>query len=88
MQKITINPELSTRTIGADLFIFDRKNNLIHSFNETGAFLWELLKTGKTGIEMIDALLEEFDVDRASAENDVAEFTALVFERKLVTTEC
>ena len=48
------------------------------TLNETGAFIWETLQEDKTEADAVDAMLREFDIDRASAEQDVAEFCALL----------
>jgi len=49
-------------------------NGLI-TLSETGAFLWKLLQDGKENRDdLVKALLEEYDVDRATAEADVTDF--------------
>ena len=54
------------------------------NLNETGAFLWKLLEKSSTESEMVDALLNEYDVDRDTAEKDVKAFTDKLMEAKLV----
>lgn len=54
------------------------------NLNETGAFLWKLLEKSSTKSEMVDALLNEYDVDRDTAEKDVKAFTDKLMEAKLV----
>ena len=56
----------------------------IVNLNETGAFLWKLLEKSSTESEMVDALLNEYDVDRDTAEKDVKAFTDKLMEAKLV----
>ena len=46
--------------------------------NETGAFIWEVLQEDKDEAAVVDALLGEFETDRATAEKDVAAFCALL----------
>ena len=46
-------------------------NGLIRS-NATAAFIVESLKTDTTQAEVVDKLLAKYDVDRATAEKDVA----------------
>lgn len=45
--------------------------NGIINLNETGAFLFELLQKGAERDELVDKMLEEYDVDPAKAENDI-----------------
>ena len=46
--------------------------------NETGAFIWETLQKDCTQEQVVDAMTQEFDIDRATAEKDAAEFCALL----------
>ena len=41
------------------------------TLNETGAFLWRLLEEGKSRKELLEALLEEYDVTPERAEKDL-----------------
>ena len=52
--------------------------------NETGAFLWELLKTDKTVEELLKEMLKEYDVDEETARVDVLEFTKILNENKVL----
>ncbi len=54
------------------------------SLNETGAFLWEALKTDKSQQQLTEALLGEYDVDEETASCDVAEFVKLLDEKNLL----
>ena len=49
-------------------------NNGLFSLTETAARIWELLPTADGESALVDALLEEYEVDRATLEADVAEF--------------
>ncbi len=44
------------------------------TLNEVGAFLWEKLQNDVTEEGLVEALLNEYDVDRATAEADVKEY--------------
>lgn len=49
------------------------------TLNETGALLWEKLAAGCDGKkELVDVLLEEYDVSEALASKDVDNFVAKV----------
>lgn len=49
------------------------------SLNESGAFLWEQLKTDTDETALVQALLKEFDgVDETTAKADVSEFLAML----------
>lgn len=42
--------------------------------NEQGAFLWQKLCSGISQEALVDAVLEEYDTDRETAQADVEEF--------------
>ena len=55
--------------VGGDLDL-----NMMITLNDTGAFLWEKLQAGTTEANLVIALLEEYDVDEATAKNAVSGF--------------
>lgn len=55
--------------------------------NETGAFLWEALKTPKTEEELVDALLAEYEVEREQAAEAVKRFVDMLREEELLESE-
>lgn len=48
--------------------------NMMITLNETGAFLWERLQSETTEDALVAALLEEYDVDEATARECVQNF--------------
>lgn len=48
--------------------------NMMITLNDTGAFLWERLQNEIDEVALAAALLEEYDVDEATAKNSVAAF--------------
>lgn len=48
--------------------------NMMITLNGTGAFLWEKLQNDTTEKDLTAALLEEYDVDEATAAQHVAAF--------------
>lgn len=52
--------------------------------NDVGATLWEGLKTDTTEDALVARLLEEFDIDSATAKQDVSEFIASIRKLELL----
>ena len=53
--------------------------------NGTGAFLWNLLaERDITEEELVEALLAEYDVDRATAQNDVHRIVTVLAENNIL----
>lgn len=48
--------------------------NGMQTLNETGSFLWNFLQTDVTKDELLTKLLSEYDVDEATAKNDIDAF--------------
>ena len=48
--------------------------NLMITLNETGKFLWTLLENDRTEQQLVQALLNEYDVDEQVATHAVADF--------------
>jgi len=48
--------------------------NMMITLNETGAFLWEKLQEETSEAALVDALLAEYDVDKATAQRSVRVF--------------
>ena len=58
--------------------------NGVIKLNETSAFLWNKLVKGATEDELVDALLEEYDVEKEVAVKGVQSFINRLVEAKLV----
>ncbi len=61
---------------GENILMFlnpDLKNKII-TLNETGVFLFNLISEGKGKEEILDAFLNEYDVDEATANADITKF--------------
>lgn len=54
------------------------------TLNETGCFLWEKLSAGATEDELVAALLDEYDVEKAVAEKDVRAFLDTLYNNDLI----
>ena len=52
----------------------DLNFNGMITLNEAAKVLWGVLEKETTAEELVDAILAEFDVDRATAQNDVDAF--------------
>lgn len=57
--------------------------NNIMTLSESGAILWRLLEKGAEEDELVSALLSEYDVDEATARNDVRSFINSVSSKQL-----
>ena len=58
--------------------------NGIITLNETGAFLWEKLQAETTVEELVEAMVEEYEVDKETAKTDVEEFIELLRAKSIL----
>lgn len=68
-----------TRKTGNEYVLVPIANNIadmnsVYTLNETGAFIWEHLDGKKNLREIVDSLIEEYDIDYDSASKDMSEF--------------
>ena len=68
-----------TRTVAGNNVVVavgeqSRNFNGIIKLNESGLFLWKKLSAGIEKNVLLDAFLEEYDVDRVTAESDIDAF--------------
>jgi hypothetical protein len=59
-------------------------NGLI-TVNEQGAFLWQQLQTECSQEDLVNAVLEEYEIDCDTAQADVAEFVTVLRQRGMLT---
>ena len=52
--------------------------------NDTGTFLFKLLQAERTLEELVQAVLDEYDTDAATARSDVTEYLALLRQHGLL----
>ena len=74
-----IVPGFLVRTVAGETIVVPtreaaRRLSGLAALNETGLFLFELLRQEQTEESLIEAMTAEFDVDRQTAARDVAQF--------------
>lgn len=73
------SPKIVTRKTGNEYILVPVADNIadmdsVYTLNETGAFIWEHIDGKRNVREIIDSLVEEYDVDPDSASRDMADF--------------
>ena len=58
--------------------------NSVITLNGTGKFLWEKLSSDTQETDLVEALLFEYDIDRETAERDVAAFIEKLKENDIL----
>jgi hypothetical protein len=74
-------PGLAERIIDGEALIVNAEGGEILVLNEVGAFVWTLLDGRNDVGTIVGRVLEEFDVDPATARNDVEAFLESLSQR-------
>lgn len=83
----SINSEISSKEIGGELFIYNRRNSTISSFNGAGALIWNLMSSGLPLEEICSQLTKEYDVSPTQAFADIYLFVNSLSTNNLVTIQ-
>ena len=81
--------EFVERTIAGEHFLVPvgeaaKAYNGLFALNELGAFLWEKIPQAENEAQLVDMVLDEYDVDRATAAKDVREFMEKLIDMGVV----
>jgi Coenzyme PQQ synthesis protein D (PqqD) len=79
--------DLDWREVEGELVALDLRESRYLAINRTGRVLWSALAEGATQDELIERLVESFDIERARAAADVEAFTAELESRDLLVRE-
>ena len=79
--------DLDWREVEGELVALDLRESRYLAINRTGRVLWSALAEGATQDELIERLVESFDIERARAVADVEAFTAELESRDLLVRE-
>lgn len=76
---LTHSPSIVTRKTGNEYVLVPVTNNIadmnsVYTLNETGAFIWEQINGIRSVKEIIEAVINEYDVDKKTAATDVFSF--------------
>ena len=80
------SPSSAFRVIDRQVVIVIPTTQTMHTLNEVGTFLWQRCE-GRTVEELVADVVDEFEVDEATARADVDRFLGELVERKMVTVE-
>lgn len=70
--------------LAGELAILDSKSGVYYGLDSVGARIWSLLGEGKNVAEIRDVLLEEYDVDGAQLQTDIAHLFEDLFAKCLI----
>jgi Coenzyme PQQ synthesis protein D (PqqD) len=78
--------DLSYRTIDGQTVILDREGGWLHQLNPTASFIWDCCDGTSKISEIIDRLVDAYEVDSITARKDVGQVLAQLRSSKLLET--
>ena len=76
---VALKEQVST-PLNQETVLLNLKSGKYYSLNRVGGLIWELLQTPQTLSQIVDALLDRFDVDRARCESDARDVIASLID--------
>lgn len=77
-------PTAVSADLEGEAVVLDTAAGEYYGFNEVGSFIWRLLQEPMTFAELIDALLDEYGVDRDRCEAEVRDLLGRMMEKNLL----
>lgn len=81
---ISVAPGLASADLGGEAVVLDPKAGQYFGLNEVAARIFELVQKPKTFVDVEEALLREYDVDREQLRRDIGAFVDALVARGLV----
>jgi coenzyme PQQ synthesis protein D (PqqD) len=81
---IKLRDDVMWREVDGEIVVLDKRTWQYIGINQTGATLWTTVVGGASRDQLVDRLLDEFEVDRETAEQDVASFLETLRELQLL----
>ncbi len=78
---------VAVRAVGSDLVLLDLEAGTHFVINQVGASIWALLRDAVEHSALVDSIINEYEVGRETAEEDVRAFTNSLVEAGLATRE-
>jgi len=70
----TQGSKTASRIVEGEAVIFTPEDSMIHSLNEVGTRIWELLEQEKTIEDIVKVICQEYEVEEKEAEQDITKF--------------
>lgn len=79
-----INPEISVKKIADELFMYDRQQSLIHSFNECGALILESIQKQLDIDQICLEITSQYEIDVKEAREDLLQFIETLVQQNII----
>jgi hypothetical protein len=85
MKKYKLNLGFITQKIDDQYTIFSGEDSILHSLNDTAAYIFQGIKLGWNESKIIDGLVLKFNATPNQAKQDLVEFTELLLKKNIIS---
>lgn len=85
--KLLLNQELLQSEIDGETIMMSIDNGKYYGLNTVASRIWEILKTEPLLSELVNKLIEEYEIEPTKCENETKEFLNNLIENKLIKIE-
>lgn len=82
--KIVVSKDVVSCDLGGETAMLDMKEGIYYGLNPMGTTIWELIQKPITIQEIIDKILDEYEVDEETCYTDLMELLDQMVENGLV----
>lgn len=82
--KVNIPAQVMARQVGDETVILDLASGTYFGLDPIGARIWQLMGDGKSLSEILDIMLDEYDVTREAMEHDLIKLAEELLTQKLI----
>ncbi len=87
MKIISISSDVLGQELDGETVLLDLASESYFGLDAVGTRVWQLLQSGAGHAELIDTLLNEYEVERATLEKDITDLLQRLAEAGLITVE-
>ena len=86
-QKVTFAETVFAQEVDGEMVLLDMESENYFGLDEVGTAIWQAMQEKDTLKEVLDVLLEQYEVEEEMLENDLSDFLGKLVESGLVKVE-
>lgn len=79
-----LRKEVIINKLGNAYVAYDNSNQQMHELNEIGYFILEEIEKNKSTKQIINKIIDNYDIDRKKASEDLEKYIKILIDKKLV----
>jgi hypothetical protein len=87
-QLLQRRPDMLFSHIDDEVVMMSIESGEYYGLNPIASKIWELLEKPHTTVQLVELLMQEFDVDEQTCREDVLQFLRQMLQKNLITVVC